>query len=134
MSLELEHEETCLFGSVPVQIYFYIKWPQIGIGIGEGQVVVSHAYCCTSSGMDSEDVLLLHKVNCVLPVDLYDTTGDGDLHINEEVVKAVTLVSNQKCKDPCTSLQLEQAFNDMHINNQLKIVSIANVHMVVVGS
>lgn len=44
-------------------------------------------------------MLLLHKVNCVLPVDLYDTTGDADLHINEEVVKAVALVSDQKCKE-----------------------------------
>lgn len=48
--------------------------------------------------MNFENVLLVHSVKCVLPVDLYDTTGESDLHINEELVKKLALLSDKTCK------------------------------------
>ena len=46
-------------------------------------------------GKNLEDVLLINKVNCVLPVDLYDTTSEWDLHINQELMKVLTM--HHKC-------------------------------------
>lgn len=50
------------------------------------------------SGIESEDVLLVHRVNSVLPVDLYDTTGERDLHLNGELVKMLARGSDRKCE------------------------------------
>lgn len=50
------------------------------------------------SGIESEDVLLVHRVNSVLPVDLYDTTGERDLHLNGELVKMLARGSDIKCE------------------------------------
>ena len=52
--------------------------------------VGNDVWCVHVAGMNYEDLLLVHKVNCVLPVDLYDTTTELDLHVNEELVKVLT--------------------------------------------
>lgn len=45
--------------------------------------------------MNCENVLLVHSVKCVLPVDVYDTTGESDLHINKELL---VLLTDKTCK------------------------------------
>ena len=39
-------------------------------------------------------------MNCVLPVDMYDTTGDIDVHLNKELVNVATELHKQskQCK------------------------------------
>ena len=53
--------------------------------------------------MNFENVLLVHSLKCVLPVNLYDTTGESDLHINKELMKKLSLLSGKKCKWQCHS-------------------------------
>ena len=49
-------------------------------------------------GLDSDDVLLVQDLGCVLPVDVYDTTGEYDIHLNEEVVNTCTFYQSRRSK------------------------------------
>lgn len=51
-----------------------------------------------STGLDCDDVLLVQDLGCVLPVDLYDTTGEHDIHLNEEVVNIQAFYQTERSK------------------------------------
>lgn len=38
------------------------------------------------SDLDSDVPVLVYKVSHVIPVDVYDTTGADDVHLNREIV------------------------------------------------
>lgn len=51
----------------------------------------------------TKDLLLVTKLDYILPVDLYDTTGDDDIHINvlwNDIVS--DMKQNCECNEYCT--------------------------------
>ena len=49
---------------------------------------------CT--GLESEDVLLVQELGCMLAVDLFDTTGEHDVHLNKELMDFVANLHSKK--------------------------------------
>lgn len=53
-------------------------------------------------------MLLVQRINSVLPVDLYDTTCESDIHLNSELVNVLTEVYSIKNDQAGTSSSVTQ--------------------------